>query len=131
MVEDVDLVAVLDTLDTDVYREALGRRDTVRRLAVETLDEVALDAIVYPTMRQQAALIAEPQGGDNCRLSPHAGLPVISVPAGFTPDGFPVGLEMLGRAFAESRLIALAYAFEQGTAHRRPPAASPPLGNPD
>jgi Asp-tRNA(Asn)/Glu-tRNA(Gln) amidotransferase A subunit family amidase len=53
------------------------------------------------------------------------------VPAGFTPDGLPVGLEMLGRAFAESRLIALAYAFEQGTGHRRPPVTTPPLGAPD
>jgi Asp-tRNA(Asn)/Glu-tRNA(Gln) amidotransferase A subunit family amidase len=40
----------------------------------------------------------------------------------------PVGLEMLGRPFAESRLLALAYAFEQATGHRRPPASTPPLG---
>ena len=121
----------VETLDTEVYREALGRRETVRRLVVETLDELELDAVIYPTMRQQAAVIGEPQGGDNCRLSPHAGLPAITVPAGFTPDGLPVGLEMLGRAFAEPRLIALAYAFEQGTGHRRPPVTTPPLGAPD
>ena len=120
----------VETLDTEVYREALGRRETVRRLLEETLNELELDAVIYPTMRQQAAVIGEPQGGDNCRLSPHAGLPAITVPAGFTPDGLPVGLEMLGRAFAEPRLIALAYAFEQGTKHRRPPAATPPLGSP-
>ena len=36
----------------------------------------------------------------------------------------PVGLEMLGRPFAESRLLALAYAFEQATGHRRPPDVS-------
>ena len=120
----------VETLDTEVYREALGRRETVRRLLVETLNELELDAVIYPTIRQQAAVIGEPQGGDNCRLSPHAGLPAITVPAGFTPDGLPVGLEMLGRVFAEPRLIALAYAFEQGTKHRRPPAATPPLGSP-
>jgi amidase len=118
----------VDTLDTDEYREALGRRDTVRRRVVETLDELALDALIYPTMRQQAAVIGQPQGGDNCRLSPHAGLPAITVPAGFTPDEMPVGLEMLGRPFAESRLLTLAYAFEQATGHRRPPASTPPLG---
>jgi len=118
----------VDTLDTDEYREALGRRDTVRRRVVETLDELTLDALIYPTMRQQAAVIGQPQGGDNCRLSPHAGLPAITVPAGFTPDEMPVGLEMLGRPFAESRLLALAYAFEQATGHRRPPASTPPLG---
>src|SRR4029077_20382726 len=36
--------------------------------------------------------------------------------------GFPVGIELLGRAFAEPTLIALAYSFEQSTRHRRPPA---------
>lgn len=120
----------VNTLDTDEYREALGRRDTIRRQVVETLDALALDALIYPTMRQQAALVGRPQGGDNCRLSPHSGLPAITVPAGFTPDQMPVGLEMLGRPFAESRLLALAYAFEQATGHRRPPASTPPLDAP-
>ena len=120
----------VETLDTDVYREALGRRAIVRRRVVETMDELELDAVIYPTMRQQAAVIGRPQGGDNCRLSPHSGLPAITVPAGFTPDDLPVGLELLGRPFAEPRLIALAYAFEQGTGHRRPPAATPSLAGP-
>ncbi len=35
--------------------------------------------------------------------------------------GLPVGLAFIGRAWSESRLIALAYAFEQATKHRRPP----------
>ena len=102
----------------------------IRRRVVETMDELELDAVIYPTMRQQAAVIGRPQGGDNCRLSPHSGLLAITVPAGFTPDDLPEGLELPGRPFAEYRLIALAYAFEQGTAHRRPPAATPPLGGP-
>ncbi|MEO2196558.1 MAG: amidase family protein [bacterium] len=117
----------VETLDTDVYREALGRRETIRRRVVETLDELELDALIYPTIRQQAAVIGSPQGGDNCRLSPHSGLPAITVPAGFTPDELPVGLEILGRPFAEARLIGLAYAFEQATKHRQPPPSTPPL----
>ena len=115
------------TLDTDEYREALGRRETIRRRVVEELEALALDALIYPTMRRQAAVIGERQGGDNCRLSAHSGLPAITVPAGFTDDDMPVGLEMLGRAFAEPRLIGLAYAFEQSTGHRRPPASTPAL----
>ena len=117
----------VETLDTDEYREALGRRETIRRRVVEELEALALDALIYPTMRRQAAVIGEQQGGDNCRLSAHAGLPAITVPAGFTDDDMPVGLEMLGRAFAEPRLIGLAYAFEQRTGHRRPPASTPAL----
>ncbi len=121
----------VETLDTEEYREALARRDTIRQGVVATLDDLKLDALIYPTMRQQAAVIGRPQGGDNCRLSPHSGLPAITVPAGFTPDDLPVGLEMLGRPFAESRLIGLAYAFEQATRHRRAPASTPPLDWPD
>jgi amidase len=120
----------VETLDTEEYREALARRGTVRQLVVTTLEELGLDALIYPTMRQPAAVIGQPQGGDNCRLSPHAGLPAITVPAGFTPDDLPVGLEMLGRPFAEPRLLALAYAFEQATAHRRPPVSTPSLDGP-
>jgi Asp-tRNA(Asn)/Glu-tRNA(Gln) amidotransferase A subunit family amidase len=57
----------------------------------------------------------------NCELAAHTGLPSIVVPAGFTPDRLPVGVELLGRAFDERRLFELAYAFEQATDHRRPP----------
>jgi hypothetical protein len=57
----------------------------------------------------------------------------MNVPAGFTAGGFPVGLELLGRAFAEPTLLGLAYAFEQATHHRRLPDTTPaalPLAGP-
>ncbi|RLQ93781.1 amidase [Falsibacillus albus] len=50
-----------------------------------------------------------------------AGYPSINVPAGFTGDGEPVGITFTGKAFSEPVLIELAYAFEQGTRHRKPP----------
>jgi amidase len=53
-----------------------------------------------------------------------AGYPSIAVPAGYTPEGTPVGLTFLGRAWSEPTLIRLAYAFEQATRHRRPPASA-------
>jgi Asp-tRNA(Asn)/Glu-tRNA(Gln) amidotransferase A subunit family amidase len=52
----------------------------------------------------------------------------MTVPAGFTADGLPVGLEFMGRAFAEPVLFRLAYAYEQGTHHRKPPQTTPALG---
>jgi len=36
-------------------------------------------------------------------------------------------VELLGRAWSEPQLIKLAYAYEQATRHRRPPASTPPL----
>jgi aspartyl-tRNA(Asn)/glutamyl-tRNA(Gln) amidotransferase subunit A len=53
------------------------------------------------------------------------GLPAISVPCGFTRDGMPIGLQIAGPRFAESRVLALAHAYEQITDWhtRTPPAA--------
>jgi len=50
-----------------------------------------------------------------------AGYPHLTVPAGQV-FGLPVGLSFFGRAWSEPRLIALAYAFEQATHHRRAPS---------
>jgi Asp-tRNA(Asn)/Glu-tRNA(Gln) amidotransferase A subunit family amidase len=86
-----------------------------------------LDAIAYPTIRRKANLIGQAQLGNNCHLSSNSGLPAISVPGGFTPDGLPVGMELLGRPWSEPQLIKFAYAYEQATHHRRPPVSAPPL----
>ena len=67
------------------------------------------------------------QPGSNCALSAISGLPAVTVPAGYAADGMPVGLEMIGREFAESDLIGFAYAFERATGHRRPPDSAPSL----
>jgi aspartyl-tRNA(Asn)/glutamyl-tRNA(Gln) amidotransferase subunit A len=42
-----------------------------------------------------------------------AGIPGISVPCGKTPDSLPVGLQLFGPAFGESRILQLTHAFEQ------------------
>ena len=80
----------VENLDTAEYGEAIAKRDEVRQAVIELMDEHALDAIVYPTIRQTAAPIGSPQGGSNCRLSAISGLPAVTVPAGFAEDGMPV-----------------------------------------
>ena len=52
-----------------------------------------------------------------------AGLPGISVPAGFSKDGLPIGMQLIAPHFEESRLIQLAAAFQKKTDHhtKRPP----------
>ena len=117
----------VETLDTDDYRDRLARRDAARAAVEGLLDEHDLTALVYPTIRQTARPVGLAQPGSNCALSAISGLPAITVPAGYAADGMPVGLEMIGREFAESDLIRLAYAFEQATGHRRPPDSTPSL----
>jgi amidase len=62
----------------------------------------------------------------SCYLISATGLPAISVPCGFTPDGLPVGLQIVGRHQDELGVLQLAYAFQQRTQlwKRRPPLAA-------
>jgi amidase len=51
----------------------------------------------------------------SCYFITVTGLPAISVPCGFTPEGLPVGLQIVGRHQDELGVLQLAYAFEQAT----------------
>jgi Asp-tRNA(Asn)/Glu-tRNA(Gln) amidotransferase A subunit family amidase len=115
------------------YRQALIKRRALRWIVLATFEAQHIDAIAYPTGRRKPAPIGEPQPPDlagrvtNCQLSATTGLPAISIPAGFTVDGLPIGLELLGGAFAETTLLKLAYAWEQAAHPRRAPFSTPPL----
>lgn len=50
-----------------------------------------------------------------------AGLPALSVPAGRTADGLPVGIQIIGRPWEEGRMLRIGYAYEQATRWFRPP----------
>jgi Asp-tRNA(Asn)/Glu-tRNA(Gln) amidotransferase A subunit family amidase len=120
-----------DYLQGDDYKRRLTARSTLGQAILKVMDESRLDVLVYPTTRRIAPVVGGNQAGSNAALSAQTGFPAISVPAGFTPGGFPVGMELLGRPFGEATLIALAYSFEQSTHHRRAPSSTPPLGKMD
>ncbi|MFB6303326.1 MAG: amidase family protein [Haloferacaceae archaeon] len=118
-------------LDVDVaslsehagYLRRLRRRGRLREAVLSCLVEHDLDAVLYPPSTVPPVEIPahQPFGEMNCEPAAHTGLPALVVPAGFTDGGLPVGVELLGRPFAEPRLFELAYAFERATDHRRPP----------
>jgi amidase len=103
---------------------------SVAQAAIDnTLAIYDLDAIVAPTNRH--AWVTDPVNGDlggdfstfvgSSGPSAIAGYPNITVPAGYVGP-LPVGVSFIGRRWDEPRLIALAYAFEQATRVRVPPA---------
>jgi amidase len=53
----------------------------------------------------------------SCYYITVAGLPAISVPGGFTPEGLPVGIQIVGRHQDDFGVLQLAHAFEQVTGH--------------
>jgi amidase len=109
------------------YTARLAARETLGRAVTTVMDDNRLDVLVYPTVRRTAPLVGGNQAGSNAGLSAQTGFPAITVPAGFTAEGFPVGIEMLGRPFSEPTLLGLAFSYERATRHRRPPNTTPPL----
>ena len=96
-----------------------------------------LDAIVYPDVQVVPPTEDEIRDGEyetmtfatNTIIASQSLCSAVSIPAGFTDDGLPVGLELLGRPFDEPTLLELGYSFEQATDHRQPPETTPPLSN--
>jgi Asp-tRNA(Asn)/Glu-tRNA(Gln) amidotransferase A subunit family amidase len=119
-----------ETRETEDYRRARVKRGAARDLVLATMDELKLDVLAYPPISRKAAIIGEPQtGSTNCQLSAASGLPAISMPAGFSDDGVPVGIELLGPAWSESKLLSIAYSYERAAHPRRPPPTTPALTN--
>jgi aspartyl-tRNA(Asn)/glutamyl-tRNA(Gln) amidotransferase subunit A len=58
--------------------------------------------------------------------APLAGLPALSIPCGFDEKSLPVGLQLMGPHFSESRLLGIAHAYQQATDwHQRVPTETP------
>jgi amidase len=133
--------------------KGLEVEDAYRAAFTAAINEQRIDAVVFPTWAQLPVI----NGDRNTQLmtdvpkpvpagattAPGAvtGLgssltfvgstlqwPALSVPNGYLGAGLPVGLQILGRAWDEAKIIGYAYAYEQATHYRRPPPTVPPLG---
>jgi Asp-tRNA(Asn)/Glu-tRNA(Gln) amidotransferase A subunit family amidase len=106
-------------------------REQVRSAVLKTMDRLKLDAFVYPTWSNPPRLIGDlntPHGDNSQFYSPTTGFPAINVPMGFSRgETLPAGMTIYGRPWSETKLMKIAYAYEQATHHRRPPSSTPPL----
>jgi amidase len=116
-------------LTEEAYLKAL---ETNQRLARDegidkTVSEHRLDAIVVPSGGPAWLtdwVNGDHHGGGSSSPAAIAGYPNITVPAGYV-FGLPVGISFFAGAYQEPTLIKLAFAFEQATRIRRPPAFAP------
>ena len=113
--------------DNEMSRRARIKRVAIRQAVEAVLAEHRLVALLYPTLRRKPARIGDAQGGSTCQLSAHSGLPALSLAAGFSDDGLPIGMDLLAGAFKEPDLLALGYSIEQTLKERRPPFSTPAL----
>lgn len=111
-------------LSSGYYDAYYLRAQKVRRLILGDFEAAfeRVDAILTPTSPTPAFKRGERANdplamylSDVYTISVNlAGLPAISVPSGFTEAGLPIGLQVIGKAFGEADIFAIAHAFEQG-----------------
>jgi Asp-tRNA(Asn)/Glu-tRNA(Gln) amidotransferase A subunit family amidase len=133
-----EFLVAADTIETPEsdpeYLARLARIEGLRDRVLLLMATHNLDALAYPLQKRLVHTIGDPHQSERTGiLAGVTGFPAVTVPAGFSqpsadaPLGVPVGLDILARPFEDSRLIRIAYAFEQATKIRRPPHSTPPL----
>ena len=117
-------LGAVERLRTDLYHRV--------RAFMETHDFLALPVSQVPPFDIDQPYVTEINGTPmetyidwmrSCYYVTVMGLPAVSVPAGFTPEGLPVGLQIVGRSRDDLGVLQLAHAVEQATGFgkRRPP----------
>jgi amidase len=122
--------------DPEQSADYLRRFAARHEFTLATVNLVAankLDLLVYPSVqvppptmegRAEWTTLTFPT---NTLIASQTWMPAITVPAGFTDDGVPVGLELVAKPYDEGALFRGAFAFEQATNHRRAPESCPEL----
>jgi aspartyl-tRNA(Asn)/glutamyl-tRNA(Gln) amidotransferase subunit A len=120
-------------LSSGYYDAYYGKASQVRTLIMEDFNKAfsLCDVILAPVAPTPAFKIGEKVDdpltmylSDIFTLSVNlAGIPGISVPCGFSPEGLPIGLQILGNHLCEEKILKVAYNFEQATEfHNKKPA---------
>jgi Asp-tRNA(Asn)/Glu-tRNA(Gln) amidotransferase A subunit family amidase len=117
--------------DATKHYESLRAQDQLMTNFLKVMADHKLDAIVHKAVEHQPTLIKDgiaPPFTDQ-KGAPHLNtflvyVPTIVVPAGFTRDNLPAGVCFIGRPYDDGNLIKFAYAYEQATHHRKPPAST-------
>ncbi|MYL64164.1 amidase [Bacillus hwajinpoensis] len=111
------------------YYKQLNAQERFKREIENVMAKHDLDAIVFPDVQilpptkkelheEKWTVLTFPT---NTLISSQTGLPSISMPGGFTKEGLPVGVQILGKSFDEATLLRIAYSYEQHAKPRKAP----------
>ena len=114
--------------------EGVRAREQLMLNFAKIMADQKLDAIALKTVEHQPSIIAEatnpPYKSNGGTVSINTFMiytPIITVPIGYSSGTIPAGLSFMGMPYSEPTLLKLAYAYEQATKHRQPPASTPAL----
>ena len=103
----------------DYIRATQKRRLLQREFAKATKSVAVFISPTYPLAPRPFSEYPKPYTADDAIRYTFPfdllGLPAISVPCGFSPDGMPIGMQFVGRPFDEAAVLRAAYAYEQAT----------------
>jgi amidase len=119
-------LARAERLRTELVGRVAGFFDRVDFLVMPVTQVLPFDIEVeYPTQVEGVAMDTYLDWMQSCWCITVTGSPAISVPCGFTEQGLPIGVQIVGRQGDDLGVLRLAHAFEQATriGERRPPAA--------
>ncbi len=104
--------------------EFIAAREAYLEIFETVFARERLDALLFPQMRDALAPLHGPDTIHETTVSEIniAGLPGVTVPAGYYGSGAPFGIILVGRQWSEADLLAYAYAYERATKHRRAPS---------
>jgi amidase len=122
-----------DTVDEDIgHLQRRLNQEHFRRLVLNLFAAHGIDFLVYPTVQVVPPTREELVAGKyqaltfptNTVIGSQAGLPALTIPAGFTEDGLPVGLELLGTPLAEATMLQFGRGWEKAMRPRMAPVPS-------
>mgnify|MGYP001326928103 CR=1 FL=1 len=120
----MDLDQALDNPDAAPDLDAFSEtRSAILREFNRVMDTYDLDALAFPQMFKETPTLGsgEQIGATTVSEINMAGVPLVTVPAGYYPSGAPFALAFVGKMWSEADLLAYAYDYEQATTHRKAP----------
>ncbi len=121
-----------DPLNDLEYFIAYTAREAFMKTVVNLMESNNLDTVVYPTCQVVPPTHEATDSGrwntlnfpTNTVISSQTWMPAMTVPAGLTEAGLPVGMEILARPYDEPTMFTVGYGFEQVRGHREHPASA-------
>ena len=125
-----DSEAAVPLEESAEYAGKYRNRAVLKKTLEDLLAKFDLDAFVYPVRSGPLPVAGTwpmtPRVSGQS-ISDYCGLPAITVPAGFTADGTPEGIEFMAAAFDDAKLLQVAYGYEQLSKLRKLPTTTPSL----